>query len=171
MGAFASHVFGSHHVGMRSLIVVVSVALSSGCNVFFGLDSVDRKSDPGETGVCDDTCACTQDCEFDCTDCAASCASGTECIGTLANSTIDCADDSSCEVRCSPAQGNPGTCEVNCPDRGSDCFVECPEGAECLVDCGDRRVLFQRNDCAFVACDAEQDCGDGVFVCNRECPL
>lgn len=149
----------------------------------------------GGNPVCAPNCDCAigGDCELIClqSECAVTCASGTECdvlIGPAASVQLDCGSgavclatgvasstvavtchgEGECETRCEDAQHcdvdcqGPGRCVTKCYEDAT-CDVTCAEGAECYVG-------FHELENARLTCrsGAVKTC-DGYVTCNETC--
>lgn len=142
----------------------------------------------GQCPVCDGGCTC----EFACLDvdgCDAECVGGSTCelrvrdgdeaegVATASTLLLDCYDTEDCHARCE----NGSYCDADCRDAErcglrcdeSTCELRCRDAESCEIDCGlDSACLCEtRGDarCRLLNCEPVE-CGDGVVVCNRECP-
>lgn len=91
------------------------------------------------------------------------CTSAAECEATCRGGecAVNCTDADSCRLRCRDA----AECALDCTDAGNCNGTVCAEGSECLIRCAGA------NRCGFSRCQGgQQACGNGVIVCNRDCP-
>jgi hypothetical protein len=145
-------------------------------------------SDAG-TGSCAEGCECIQACTSGC-ECRGACACALECPAGEDCTAVRCNDTSSCAVQAAGASNLAVRCEgdascvidargasnatlLDCRDRTvceadcagtSNCAMRCASGARCLLACA------SSGNCDLECSGVQRDCGDGVIVCNRECP-
>ena len=123
----------------------------------------------GPAECCGDRCA-GADCRLSCASTACPChldcgATEGTCELTCGPDQVcffDCAETNNCFVRC---DGVGSVCETRCENADNCDQFRCTDDAACLVYCNGAE------NCRFVECpNGAVDCGNGILVCNRDCP-
>jgi len=119
----------------------------------------------GNTTCCAEICEHQMNCEQTCN----ACRCNFVCDQTPGTCSVNCKSGSNCKVRTEDVGQSSVTCtegsncELSC-DGQSPCSVACSADSQCLVRCNGA------SSCVIQCVGTKKDCGNGVQVCNRNCP-